>query len=484
MSSQPVAVYGLEVPAGDIMIQANPANFPATFRITMAAIDPTAEVEDAGDMPIRSTLKLVRLPFGDDEEDSDDDDDDISSIERRLGLESDESEEETNGGPSDPAKSRKARALALLEALKKENDMDVDEEANGVNGDKGKAKASDEEESDDETDYGSEDLDEMEEFVICTLDPKLHCQQPIDIVINKGEPCYFKVTGTHTVYLTGNFTEHPDDTDDEDDEEGDDSMLGYEEDDEELSELDSEDDVLDGLSNRIMEIDSEEEKEAPKLVKSKGKRAAEDSEDEALAPKAAEAAPTEKLSKKQKKKLKNNEGQAVAADKPEEKKTDAKKAKAKDAAKDSPANSKKVQFAEKLEQGPTPTKGDKAADKAKPAEKGNKAKATRVVNGVTIEDRKTGSGQQAKKGDKIGMRYVGKLKDGKVFDSNTRGDPFKFKLGTGEVIKGWDIGVAGMAVGGERRIVVPAQLAYGKKAMPGLPANSELTFDLKLLSIN
>jgi FK506-binding nuclear protein len=70
------------------------------------------------------------------------------------------------------------------------------------------------------------------------------------------------------------------------------------------------------------------------------------------------------------------------------------------------------------------------------------------------------------------------------FTANKKGKPFVFKIGTGEVIKGWDIGVAGMAVGGERRIVVPAQLAYGNRAMPGLPANSELTFDLKLININ
>jgi FK506-binding nuclear protein len=71
-----------------------------------------------------------------------------------------------------------------------------------------------------------------------------------------------------------------------------------------------------------------------------------------------------------------------------------------------------------------------------------------------------------------------------IFPANTKGEPFKFKLGQGDVIKGWDVAVAGMAVGSERRIVVPAHLAYGKKSMGGIPANSELTFDLKLLSLN
>ena len=67
--------------------------------------------------------------------------------------------------------------------------------------------------------------------------------------------------------------------------------------------------------------------------------------------------------------------------------------------------------------------------------------------------------------------------------ANKKGSPFSFKLGKGEVIKGWDIGVAGMAIGGERRLTIPAHLAYGSKALPGIPANSKLIFDVKLLEI-
>lgn len=67
--------------------------------------------------------------------------------------------------------------------------------------------------------------------------------------------------------------------------------------------------------------------------------------------------------------------------------------------------------------------------------------------------------------------------------ANKKGKPFSFKLGAGEVIKGWDIGVAGMSIGGERRITVPASLAYGSKSMPGIPSNSQLIFDMKLIEI-
>lgn len=68
------------------------------------------------------------------------------------------------------------------------------------------------------------------------------------------------------------------------------------------------------------------------------------------------------------------------------------------------------------------------------------------------------------------------LSSGKVFDQNTKGAPFSFKLGKGEVIKGWDEGIAGMQVGGERKLVIPAKLAYGKQGVEGIPPNSTLTF--------
>jgi len=71
---------------------------------------------------------------------------------------------------------------------------------------------------------------------------------------------------------------------------------------------------------------------------------------------------------------------------------------------------------------------------------------------------------------KLTARYIGKLTNGKQFDSNTAGSPFTFVLGRGEVIKGWDQGLNGMAVGGERKLSIPANLAYGKQKLPGIPA--------------
>jgi FK506-binding nuclear protein len=179
---------------------------------------------------------------------------------------------------------------------------------------------------------------------------------------------------------------------------------------EDLSELESEDDSLDDLANpRVTEVDSEEE--APKLVKAdkkgKNKRPAEDEGeamtlDELITKTKAEApaANGEKPSKKQAKKLKNNEGQAVAAAEP------AKEAKKVDIPS---SDKKKVQFAKNLEQGPT------GSPKVVEAKK-ETAKGPRNVGGVTVEDKKEGKGKNAKKGDKIEMRYIGKLKNGKQFD--------------------------------------------------------------------
>jgi peptidylprolyl isomerase len=101
-------------------------------------------------------------------------------------------------------------------------------------------------------------------------------------------------------------------------------------------------------------------------------------------------------------------------------------------------------------------------------------------------DLRTGSGDEAKSGDKVTVQYVGVLyKRGKQFDASwDRGEPFSFTLGAGEVIPGWDQGVEGMKVGGRRQLVIPPQLGYGPSGYPpAIPPNETLVFVVDLVGV-
>lgn len=113
------------------------------------------------------------------------------------------------------------------------------------------------------------------------------------------------------------------------------------------------------------------------------------------------------------------------------------------------------------------------------------AKTRTLQGGLVVEDLKVGGGPEAKPGKKIAVYYEGRLKkNNKVFDSTNKGPGFKFALGRGEVIKGWDLGVSGMKVGGKRRLTVPHQLAYGTRGSPPvIPPNSTLVFDVELKNV-
>lgn len=107
-------------------------------------------------------------------------------------------------------------------------------------------------------------------------------------------------------------------------------------------------------------------------------------------------------------------------------------------------------------------------------------------NGLEVVNTKMGDphSKAAVMGKRVQMRYVGRLKsNGKVFDSS-KGAPFTFRLGVGEVIKGWDVGVKGMRVGDKRTLVIPPQLAYGKEGVRGaIPPNATLEFDIELVNV-
>lgn len=103
---------------------------------------------------------------------------------------------------------------------------------------------------------------------------------------------------------------------------------------------------------------------------------------------------------------------------------------------------------------------------------------------LSVEDIKEGIGSEVKSGDTIVLNYKGTLTDGTQFDSSyERGKPFTTQIGVGQVIKGWDLGVIGMKVGGKRKLTIPPELAYGDRDIGGIGANSTLIFELELLEI-
>jgi FKBP-type peptidyl-prolyl cis-trans isomerase len=113
------------------------------------------------------------------------------------------------------------------------------------------------------------------------------------------------------------------------------------------------------------------------------------------------------------------------------------------------------------------------------------SEAPTTAGSLVVKDEVIGTGTEAKSGDTVTVHYTGWLTDGTKFDSSVdRNEPFTFNLGAGEVIAGWDAGVAGMKEGGKRKLTIPPELAYGAQRNGPIPPNATLVFEVELLQVN
>ncbi|KAI9298735.1 hypothetical protein K502DRAFT_362158 [Neoconidiobolus thromboides FSU 785] len=288
------------------------------------------------------------------------------------------------------------------------------------------------------------------EFTICVLKENSAESQPMEVLIPSDKEFSLRVSGPNEVHLTGHYLvdegnpeeddedEYPNfldmDLDEDEESEDDDFMI------DDLSEEEEENNEV-GFVEEIVEEVKEEKKEP--------------------------------LTNAQKRKLKKqNAANAVEAEKANGKRKSEEAPVAESKKKEKKVAAKETQLKEE-------PKKKQAAKKEEPKKESNIKK---LPNGLVIEDRVIGDGAEAKSGQRVSVRYVGKLTSGKVFDSNNTGKPFQFRLGAGEVIKGWDQGVVGMKVNGQRKLTIPAALAYGKRgAPPDIPGNATLEFEIKLL---
>ncbi|TFK73972.1 hypothetical protein BDN72DRAFT_789920 [Pluteus cervinus] len=295
------------------------------------------------------------------------------------------------------------------------------------------------EESDDE---GEEASPVDATTVLCSLTPGKIEQATVDLILESEEFYKFKLVGKNSVFLTGNYIDQvPVDNPPFGDGDSDmDSEADYGLNDMDLDiGMDGHD--IESDASRFEEVIQEETTQTRKRLR-----------DEA----------SEVSGKDEKGKGKSHKKQKVQDGKPVV-----------------PADG------EEADQKPVEKKKDKKDKKKKETDDSKKDNGTEreLSGGLKIFDSKVGAGPAAKKGSSVSMRYIGKLENGKVFDKNTKGKPFRFRLGKQEVIKGWDEGIIGMQVGGERKLTVPAAMAYGDKGTDGIPPRSTLIFEVKLLEL-
>ncbi|KAJ3186323.1 peptidylprolyl isomerase fpr4 [Gaertneriomyces sp. JEL0708] len=328
-------------------------------------------------------------------------------------------------------------------------------------------------------------------FVLCSLTPGKIEQQQLDLVCPVDEDVTFENVGNCVVYLTGNYLEffpaggeYEDESDDESDLDEDALMEMMAQDGESGSDEEDWEDASgdeDDLEDVTEELDLVTGKrKLPEIPSAKNAKKAKIVELDAMDVEEPKVNGKKDAKKDAKKEVKKDEKKKEAAPKKQEAPKEKETKKEKETRKADAALSAKAVAKQqpKTETPSTPTTPQKAAPATPSATKKT------LKNGLVIEDVTVGTGPKAKRGKPVAVRYIGRLSNGKIFDQNIKGSPFTFRLGAGEVIKGWDLGVDGMAVGGARKLTIPAALAYGSRgAPPDIPPNATLTFEVKLLEV-
>ncbi|XP_017031491.1 39 kDa FK506-binding nuclear protein isoform X2 [Drosophila kikkawai] len=299
---------------------------------------------------------------------------------------------------------------------------------------------------------------ETEKFIVATVSKAIP-QAPLDLNFSKGDQITFNTEGDATVSLLGYL--HDIDSDDEDDEDytienllkdtakqnKNGKKAGAQAEDEEDEDEDDEDEDENGDEDDDDDDDEDEDESAEEEDS--------DDEEEVEQPKAKVA----KLSPEANAKKGAKEQNGVAKKEKESK---------------TPQNQK------------TKAEAKKEQPKAKEQTSKQQLGERTITGGVKIVDVFPGKGEEAKPGKRVSVYYIGRLQsNNKTFDSLLKGKGFKFALGGGEVIKGWDVGVAGMKVGGKRRITCPPHMAYGGRGSPPtIPPNSTLVFEVELKAVH
>ncbi|KAK3608155.1 hypothetical protein CHS0354_034114 [Potamilus streckersoni] len=385
------------------------------------------------------------------------------------------------------------------------------------------------------------------EFLLCTLNHKHLLQQPLNLSFTEGEEVTFFLNGQGVVHLTGYLLEdHIDDgledftlgTDEEKELEEEEMSDDYYEDSDEAPELvnlkkkkslkkleltpgskrkatdkgipnkklkmeemyedesdeddsDEDDDLdpdefADFFDDEAEEAESDEEEDEEDIAESKtslGKNQKQSKENRATLDAVTVQTPQNSLvaggdansssKKKKKKKKKKNKDQEAGSNQ-------------QTAAGQQQTPKPQQQTPKSQQQTPKPQQQTPKPQQQTPKSQQQQQTPKKQVlaGGILMEELKVGNGPDAKKGKMVHVYYVGRLNNGKQFDSCQSGKPFRFRLGKNEVIKGWEIGLEGMKVGGKRRLTVPPQQGYGSQKQGEIPPNSTLIFEVELKAVS